>query len=80
MGYLIVHMPTSVPSSRIGAGDGSITYVDDDGVFRARPQSAGADPGPAYYGRGGTEPTSTDAQLLLGRLRPERGLLSGSRP
>ena len=64
----------------IGAGGGSIAYVDEGGVFRVGPQSAGADPGPACYGRGGTEPTSTDAQLLLGRLRPERGLLSGSMP
>ncbi len=62
----------------IGAGGGSIAYVDDGGVFRVGPQSAGADPGPACYGRGGTEPTSTDAQLLLGRLRPDRGLLGGA--
>src|SRR5207253_515990 len=52
-------------------------YVDEGGVFRVGPQSAGADPGPACYGRGGTEPTSTDAQLVLGRLRPDRGLLGG---
>src|SRR5205807_1089930 len=52
-------------------------YVDAGGVFRVGPQSAGADPGPACYGRGGEEPTSTDAQLLLGRLRPDRGLLGG---
>ena len=61
----------------IGAGGGSIAYVDEGSVFRVGPQSAGADPGPACYGRGGTEPTSTDAQLVLGRLRPERGLLGG---
>ena len=61
----------------IGAGGGSIAYVDEGEVFRVGPQSAGADPGPACYGRGGTEPTSTDAQLLLGRLRPDRGLLGG---
>ncbi len=61
----------------IGAGGGSIAYVDDGGVFRVGPQSAGAEPGPACYGRGGVEPTSTDAQLLLGRLRPDRGLLGG---
>ena len=61
----------------IGAGGGSIAYVDAGGVFRVGPQSAGADPGPACYGRGGDEPTSTDAQLLLGRLRPDRGLLGG---
>jgi 5-oxoprolinase (ATP-hydrolysing) len=62
----------------IGAGGGSIAYVDPGGVFRVGPQSAGADPGPACYGRGGIEPTSTDAQLLLGRLRPDRGLLGGA--
>src|ERR671938_464642 len=61
----------------IGAGGGSIAYVDAGGIFRVGPQSAGADPGPACYGRGGTEPTSTDAQLLLGRLRADRGLLGG---
>ena len=64
----------------IGAGGGSIAYVDAGGVFRVGPQSAGADPGPACYGRGGEEPTSTDAQLLLGRLRPDRGLLGGDMP
>ena len=52
----------------IGAGGGSIAYVDAGGVFRVGPRSAGADPGPACYGRGGTEPTSTDAQLVLGRI------------
>lgn len=61
----------------IGHGGGSIAYVDAGGVFRVGPQSAGADPGPACYGRGGEEPTSTDAQLLLGRLRADRGLLGG---
>lgn len=61
----------------IGAGGGSIAYVDQGGVFRVGPQSAGADPGPVCYNRGGTEPASTDAQLLLGRMRPER-MLAGS--
>ena len=70
-------MVPMVDIDTIGAGGGSIAYVDDGGVFRVGPQSAGADPGPACYGRGGTEPTSTDAQLVLGRLRPERGLLGG---
>ena len=63
-------MVPMVDIDTIGAGGGSIAYVDQGGVFRVGPQSAGADPGPACYGRGGTEPTSTDAQLLLGRLRP----------
>jgi 5-oxoprolinase (ATP-hydrolysing) len=69
-------MVPMVDVDTIGAGGGSIAYVDGGGVFRVGPQSAGADPGPSCYGRGGDEPTSTDAQLLLGRLRPE-GLLGG---
>lgn len=54
----------------IGAGGGSIAWVDPGGVLRVGPQSAGADPGPACYGQGGTEPTVTDANLVLGRLNP----------
>ena len=54
----------------IGAGGGSIAHVDSGGAFRVGPHSAGADPGPAAYGRGGTEPTVTDANLVLGRLDP----------
>ncbi|MFN8187664.1 MAG: hydantoinase B/oxoprolinase family protein [Gaiellales bacterium] len=71
-------MVPMVDIDTIGAGGGSIAYVDPGGVFRVGPQSAGADPGPACYGRGGDLPTSTDAQLLLGRLRSDRGLLGGS--
>ena len=52
----------------IGAGGGSIAWVDSGGVLRVGPQSAGADPAPACYGKGGTEPTITDANLVLGRL------------
>ena len=52
----------------IGAGGGSIAWIDDGGGLRVGPQSAGADPGPACYGRGGEEPTVTDANLVLGRL------------
>lgn len=52
----------------IGAGGGSLAYVDAGGIFRVGPKSAGADPGPACYGRGGERPTATDAQLVLGRL------------
>jgi len=55
----------------IGAGGGSVAYVDPGGAFRVGPRSAGADPGPACYGRGGEEPTVTDAHLLLGRIRPD---------
>ena len=60
----------------IGAGGGSIAWLDAGGALRVGPRSAGADPGPICYGRGGTEPTITDAQLLLGRLRPSQ-FLSG---
>ena len=71
-------MVPMVDIDTIGAGGGSIAYVDQGGVFRVGPQSAGADPGPACYGRGGMLPTSTDAQLVLGRLRSDRGLLGGA--
>ncbi len=52
----------------IGAGGGSIAYVDDGGAFRVGPHSAGSRPGPAAYGKGGDRPTVTDANLVLGRL------------
>lgn len=58
----------------IGAGGGSIAYVDEGGAFRVGPRSAGATPGPACYGQGGEEPTITDAHLVLGRLDPDRFL------
>jgi 5-oxoprolinase (ATP-hydrolysing) len=67
-------MVPMVDIDTIGAGGGSIAFIDPGGVFRVGPRSAGADPGPACYGHGGTEPTSTDAQVLLGRLRENRGL------
>ena len=70
-------MVPMVDIDTIGAGGGSIAYVDAGGVFRVGPQSAGAVPGPVCYGRGGTDPTSTDAQVLLGRMRPDR-VLAGS--
>lgn len=54
----------------IGAGGGSIAWVDSGHMLRVGPQSAGADPGPASYGKGGREPTVTDANLVLGRLNP----------
>ena len=60
----------------IGAGGGSIARVDAGGLLLVGPESAGADPGPACYGRGGTLPTVTDANLVLGRLDPE-GFLGG---
>lgn len=55
----------------IGAGGGSMARIDKMGILHMGPQSAGADPGPACYGKGGTEPTSTDADLVLGYLNPE---------
>jgi len=58
----------------IGAGGGSIAHVDSGGAVRVGPHSAGADPGPAAYGRGGTQPTVTDANLVLGRLDPDNFL------
>ncbi|MGA2665539.1 MAG: hydantoinase/oxoprolinase family protein [Nitrososphaerales archaeon] len=57
--------------SEIGAGGGSIAWIDETGLLRVGPQSAGADPGPVCYGQGGAEPTITDAQLVLGRLDPD---------
>jgi N-methylhydantoinase A len=54
----------------VGAGGGSIAWVDDGGMLRVGPQSAGADPGPACYGKGGTEPTTTDAHIVIGTIRP----------
>jgi N-methylhydantoinase A/oxoprolinase/acetone carboxylase beta subunit len=61
----------------IGAGGGSIAYVDQGGIFRVGPRSAGADPGPAAYGRGGTDATATDAMVVLGWLQPEAFLGGG---
>ena len=58
----------SVDVHTVGAGGGSLVWRDAGGAVRAGPQSAGSDPGPVSYGRGGTRPTVTDANLLLGRL------------
>ncbi|MBI4506905.1 MAG: hydantoinase/oxoprolinase family protein [Chloroflexi bacterium] len=69
----IAEYPIRLPMvqvNSIGAGGGSIAWVDQGGALRVGPQSAGADPGPACYGRGGTEPTLTDAHVILGRLDP----------
>ena len=54
----------------IGAGGGSVGWVDKGGLLRVGPESAGASPGPACYGRGGTQATVTDANLFLGRINP----------
>ncbi|WP_213528512.1 hydantoinase/oxoprolinase family protein [Paenibacillus cisolokensis] len=58
----------------VGAGGGSIAWVDSGGLLQVGPRSAGSYPGPACYGRGGTEPTVTDANLVLGYLNPDRFL------
>jgi N-methylhydantoinase A len=63
----------------VGAGGGSIAWIDDGGHLKVGPQSAGADPGPACYGRGTTEPTVTDANVVLGILNQE-SLLGGAMP
>ena len=72
--------PVSVPMvdmHTIGAGGGSIAYVDSGGMLQVGPESAGADPGPVCYGKGGTGPTVTDANLLLGRLPAGAPLAGG---
>ncbi len=73
-----VQVPT-VEIIEIGAGGGSIIWSDPAGGLHVGPRSAGAEPGPACYGRGGAEPTITDANLLLGRLDPDY-FLGGTRP
>ena len=73
----VMDMPirvSSVDILTIGAGGGSIGWVDAAGQFRVGPQSAGATPGPACYDLGGEEPTVTDANLVLGVLGPEQRL------
>jgi len=66
-----IHVPM-VDVHTIGAGGGSIASVDAAGMLRVGPESAGARPGPICYGRGGAEPTITDANLVLGRLNPDK--------
>ena len=73
-GKVIIAFPIIVPEvdvSSIGAGGGSIAWIDPDGSLKVGPQSAGAQPGPACYGRGGTAFTVTDANVLLGRIGPD---------
>ncbi len=69
VGGLPLRLPM-VDLQTVGAGGGSIVWRDAGGALRVGPESAGADPGPACYGRGGERPTVTDANLLLGRLPP----------
>jgi N-methylhydantoinase A len=74
--------PVSVPSVdlvEIGAGGGSLGRVDQFGLLKVGPESSGAEPGPASYGRGGTEPAVTDTDVLLGLLDPD-GFLGGDMP
>ncbi len=73
-GRIAAGFPIRLPSldiHTIGAGGGSIARIDAGGALAVGPRSAGADPGPACYGRGGTEPTVTDADLVLGRIPAE---------
>ena len=73
IGGRVIQLPM-VDVHTVGAGGGSIAWVDHGGALRVGPKSAGADPGPACYGRGGTEATVTDANLVLGRLAPDSSL------
>jgi len=69
--------PVGVPMvdvHTVGAGGGSVAWLDAGGALRVGPRSAGADPGPVCYGRGGDRPTTTDAQVLLGRIDPTQFL------
>lgn len=76
---MLAGFPLRLPTldvNAVGAGGGSIAWIDVDGLLKVGPQSAGAHPGPACYGLGGTEATLTDANVLLGRLN-DRSLLDG---
>jgi len=69
--------PIGVPMvdvTTVGAGGGSVAWVDEGGALRVGPRSAGAEPGPACYGKGGTEPTVTDANVVLGYIGPDASL------
>jgi N-methylhydantoinase A len=76
IGGRVIQLPM-VDVHTVGAGGGSIAWRDPGGALRVGPRSAGADPGPACYGRGGSEPTVTDANLLLGRLAGGSTLAGG---
>jgi N-methylhydantoinase A len=75
---LPIHLPM-VDVRTVGAGGGSIAWIDRGGMLRVGPESAGSSPGPICYGRGGMRPTVTDANLLLGRLDPDALLATGRR-
>jgi N-methylhydantoinase A len=73
----INNLPVNTPMidiNTVGAGGGSIAWIDEGGALRVGPKSSGADPGPICYGHGGEEPTLTDANLILGRLGPDNFL------
>ncbi|MBW8059621.1 MAG: hydantoinase/oxoprolinase family protein [Solirubrobacterales bacterium] len=76
IGGRVIQLPM-VDVHTVGAGGGSIGWRDPGGALRVGPRSAGADPGPACYGRGGSEPTVTDANLLLGNLAADSKLAGG---
>jgi N-methylhydantoinase A len=78
IGGRVIQLPM-VDVHTVGAGGGSIGWRDSGGALRVGPRSAGAEPGPACYGRGGREPTVTDANLLLGRLAPDSTLAGNVR-
>ena len=73
---LVVRTPM-IEIATIGAGGGSIAWVDKGGLLNIGPESAGSDPGPVAYGRGGTRPTVTDANIVLGRIDPDRPIGGG---
>ncbi|MBI4506430.1 MAG: hydantoinase/oxoprolinase family protein [Chloroflexi bacterium] len=82
VGGRVTGLPAQVPFLdliEIGAGGGSLAWVDPVGALRVGPLSAGADPGPACYGLGGSEPTVTDANVLVGKIDPAR-FLGGEMP
>ncbi|MGY2803805.1 hydantoinase/oxoprolinase family protein [Bradyrhizobium sp. USDA 4506] len=78
VGGFPVRMP-AVDVTAVGAGGGTVAWIDRDGLLKVGPHSAGADPGPACYGLGGVDATTTDANVLLGRLSNE-ALLGGRMP
>ncbi len=78
----VAGFPVGIPSvdmHTIGSGGGSLVRIDDQGMMHVGPESAGASPGPACYGLGGTEPTVTDAHLILGRIPSQSDLGDGLR-
>jgi N-methylhydantoinase A len=73
---MVVRVPM-IEITTIGAGGGSIAWVDKGGLLNIGPESAGSDPGPVAYGRGNTRPTVTDANIVLGRIDPDRPIGGG---